>query len=104
MGCFVSVACCVRWEAKSFGGDKEEALDEEDDDVVEELEDEQDVEEDVPESESSSSESEGGVDFRFRDGNTVESRTDRPGIGNEGLRDLLRFRWRVMLDSHTIWV
>jgi hypothetical protein len=65
MGCFVSMGCCVRWEAKSFGRDKEEDLD--DDDEL----DEQDVVEDVSDSESSSSE--GGVGFRFKDGNTVGS-------------------------------
>ena len=37
--------------------------------------------EDVSESDSSSSA--GGVAFRFKDGTTVGSRTDRPGIGNE---------------------
>ena len=93
----LSMGCCVRWEAKSFGSDKEEVLDDDDDDD-DEL-DEQDVLEDVSDSESSSSE--GGVAFRFKDGNTVGSRTDRPGISNEGLCDLLRFRWRVILDSNT---
>ena len=92
-GCFVSMACCVRWEVKNFGGDKEEVLDDEDDDDDDEL-DEEDVAEDVSESESSSSED--GVPFCFKDGNTVGSRTDRLGISNEGLWDLLRFRWRVI--------
>ena len=96
MGCFVSMVCCVRWEAKCFGSDKEELLDDDDDD--DEL-DEQDVVEDVSDSESSSSE--GRVPFRFKDGNTVGCRTDRPEISNEGLCDLLRFRWRVILDSNT---
>ena len=83
---FVPTACCVRWEVEGFGGDteddKEEVEDEEDDDD-DELVDEEDVAEDVSESVSSSSED--GVAFRFKDGCTVDSRTDRPGIGNKGL-------------------
>ena len=83
MACFVSMACCVRWGVKGFGGDKEEYLDDDDDDDDDEIVDEEDVVEDVSESDSSSSA--GGVAFRFKDGTTVGSRTDRPGIGNEGL-------------------
>ena len=99
MGCFVSMACCVRWEVKSFGGGEEEVFDEkEDEDDVDEL-DEEEVEE-VSDSESSSSE--GSVAFCLKDGNTVDPRPDRPGIRNGGLWDLLRFRWRVILDSYTI--
>ena len=100
-GCFVSMACCIRWVVRSFGGDTEEVLDDKEDDDVEEL-DEEDVAEDVSDSESFPSEE--GVAFRFKDGNTVGSRTDRPGISKEGLWDLLRFPWRVILDScTTIW-
>lgn len=81
MGCFVSK---VGREDKSFGGDKEEVLDDEEDDD-DEL-DEEDVDEDVSDSESEVSESEGGVvAFRFKDGNTVGSRIDGPGIGDEEL-------------------
>ena len=83
-GCFVSTACCDRWEVKDSGGNKEGHLDDEedDDDDDDELVDEHDEDEDVSDSESSSSEG-GVVVFRFMDGNTVGSRTDRPG--NEGL-------------------
>ena len=97
---FVSMACCVRWEVKSLGDDKEDVSDDkEGEGDVDEL-DEEDVEE---RSDSESSPSEGLIAFCFKDDNTVGSRTDRPGISSEGLWDLLRFRWRVILDSHTIW-
>lgn len=97
---FVPMTCCFGREAESFGGDEEEDLDDKEDDVAEL--DEEDVVEDVSDSESFPSE--GLVTFGFKDGNdTVGSRTDRPGISNEGLWDLLRFRWRVILDSYTIW-
>ena len=99
MGCFVFLAWCVGREVESFGGNREEVLDDKEDDV-DEL-DEEDVVEEVSDSESSPSK--GLVTFCFKDGNTVGSRTGRPGISNEGLWDLLRFRWRVILDSHTIW-
>ena len=103
MGCFVSMACCFGWEDKSFGGDKEGVLDEEDDELdeedVDEL-DEEDVEEDVSDSESE--DSEGVVAFRLKDGNTIGSRTDRSRISDEALWDLLRFSWRVILDA-AIW-
>ena len=73
MGCFVSTACCVRWEVKSFGDDKEEVLDDkEGEGDVDEL-DEEDVEERY---DSESSLSEGLVAFCFKDGNTVGSWTD----------------------------
>ena len=86
------MVCCVDLEVESFGGDKEEVLDDEEDDV-----DEEDVVEDVSDSESFSSDA--LVAFCL---NTVGSRTDRPGISNEELWDLLRFCWRVILDSHSI--
>jgi hypothetical protein len=97
----------VGGRVKSFGGDEEALDDEENDDHSEYADraddelDEEDVVEDVSDSESFPSE--GLVAFRFKDGNTVDSRTDRPRIGNAGLWDLLRFRWRVILDSHSIW-
>ena len=107
MDCFVSMACCVDWKATGFRGneDDDEEVDKEDDeDEEEEEEDEEDVAEDVVETDSESLSSEGSdslVTFCFKDGNTVGARTDRPGISNVALVDLLRFRWRVIFDSHT---
>ena len=98
MCCFVSMAWSIGRAVKSFGGGKEEVLNDKEDVDVDELDEEEDVVEDVSDSESSPS-----VALCFKDGKTVGSRTDRPEIGNRGLWDLLRFRWRVILDSHTIW-
>lgn len=99
----LSVACCVGWKVKGFGGDEKEVDDDDGRDVDEldgEDEDEEeadeegvadDVVESDSESESESLPSEASESFCFEEGNTIGARTDRPGISNVVLGDLLRF-------------
>ena len=80
--------------------DEEEEEEDDDDDEYDDELDEEDVVDDVDDSESFPSK--GLVAFCFKDGNTVDSRKDRPGISNSELWDLLRFRWRATLNSYSI--
>lgn len=109
----LSVACCVGWKVKGFGGDGKEVEDDEERDVDEldeededeEEADEEGVAEDVVESNSESESeplpSEASETFCFEEGNTIGARTVRPGISNVVLGDLLRFLRCVISDSHT---
>ena len=97
---FVSISSFVGLEVTGFGDeeevvDDEEEEDDDDDELDEEDEDEEpeaeDVVKDVSDSESLPSEAL-PESLCLKDGSTVGARTDRPGIINVALGDLLRFR------------